>query len=570
MADLLARIEQLEAKVEAGFAGCREQLEVIAGKIDGRPTGEVPVMESRLVHPSVEPEPKIESITARPEVVGKTEEKEQHLDIFPDKVWVKIFRNLSEYQLSQARLTCRHWNQIIGRSSLMDKLELRFPKGSILDKNCDEVRSLAARYTKVELNEAMIIKAAFWWESFGEHIHTLNLTKCRMVVADLLVMLRNTPKLKCLAFDVMLSSSCPDNVFEVKNLEELTLGESVQHETIALFQKLRLPLKGLSIRQKIYNNEIFDKAQNFIISVRNTLESLSLFGENTSSLLRIVLRTLRLKKFRCSCIDFDLLTSYSEYFPAIAEMNVAIIEREEFFHNAFPDGLTRLELVSVRCPLQFLVESLPQLEHLRIKNSCNNNNTVHFTHQASREHASLEVLELINPIETALCLTSFPNLRLLRFAKSRLNNCNEFLTTCAQLQNLNHLELTEIHTKNDCEDFFDYMENLKVLKLSSCYMSSVFLKNIFALCPNLETVSLKDMAGVNDNVIHIMCQKLKRLASLELISLHKIKNDSVEHIILNCSVIENVKLGRLTRISRDSAMQRLKTHRNLKLVYQLD
>lgn len=286
--DILVRIDRLEAKVDSGFAKCHDQLKSetsekrdVAQALESSSTG-----NSVLSHPSVDPVPLVDYVPVIPPSTEKIEKDEckQGMAI-PDDLWQKVFQNLSVYQLFQVRLTSRQWNQIVRTSdSIMDKMILRFPPETILCSDSEEFGALkSTHYNRIVLDRVTLLEPSSWWPMCCENLHTLTVINCNVLLEELLRMLELSKNLKDLTVDFGDPENVPEIKFQLKSLEKLNICGAAHPEVLKTLMDmcpkimtLKLPYIGNT--GKSLDKEVLELCIQFILSVKNTLQDLTVQG----------------------------------------------------------------------------------------------------------------------------------------------------------------------------------------------------------------------------------------------------------------------------------------------------
>lgn len=206
------------------------------------------------------------------------------LELLPVEIWTEVFQSLGGYQLRQVRLTCRSWNRIVGRSSLlMNKVVLRLPKDIVLEQNCEEVELLSAwksRYSHIVLDQIRIVQVDSWWPAIAENLESLTITKCQITITTLLTMLEAIHNLKSLTLTCGLffdANGCPaQTTFKLPSLEQLILNEVIHGDLLDVFRQLCPRLKVFKLPTGTCAEIHPQKVVRIIEAVKNTLEFVEL------------------------------------------------------------------------------------------------------------------------------------------------------------------------------------------------------------------------------------------------------------------------------------------------------
>ncbi|EDS29684.1 predicted protein [Culex quinquefasciatus] len=120
---------------------------------------------------------------------------------FPAKIWVKIFGNLSAFQLTRTRLVCRQWYGIVcGEPSLIGKFTIARVEDFAHEEQEQNVNKPAAlnAMRRVHLVNAINIPLDTSWLALGENLTFLSLDACCIGTDALVEMLRRAANLESL------------------------------------------------------------------------------------------------------------------------------------------------------------------------------------------------------------------------------------------------------------------------------------------------------------------------------------------------------------------------------------
>ncbi|XP_038113434.1 uncharacterized protein LOC119767843 [Culex quinquefasciatus] len=483
----------------------------------------------------------------------------------PDELWQKVFQNLSVYQLFQVRLTCRHWNQIVRTNdSIMDKMILHFPPETILCSDREEFGALkSTHYNRIVLDRVTLLEPSSWWPMCCENLHTLTVINCNVLLEELLRMLELSKILKDLTVDFGDLKNVPEIKFQLKSLEKLNICGAAHPEVLKTLMDmcpkimtLKLPYIGNT--GKSLDKEVLELCIQFILSVKNTLQDLTVQGGQEDFWRSIIstIRNIPLKRLTSplpSIKDQNILNELNELnIEALCVTNSLF----SFLINPFGKKLQMLKELEVEIssdqPSGLYFDNLQELQHLKVKGG------FHYT----RSLTKLKSIELINHNSYLCLLWGNPNLNSIILRSCKIYSLTDFFTQCATLKTLHSIELSNVSEENKSTCFFKHLPHLKCLKLSACKMSTNFLKTTFTLCPNLEEVSLVHMENVNDEVLLKLFQKSG--PSLKFFITSRLTPVSVRNIAKYCDKIEKITLYDEVPVE---VIKELKCHRNVQIIH---
>ncbi|XP_001869594.2 uncharacterized protein LOC6053529 [Culex quinquefasciatus] len=534
--DLLDRLERLEAKLDAGFAGTSNE-------------------QSNNAPPAYD------SVVRDAAAAGPAK--------FPPKVWTNIFQKLTATQLANARLVCRRWNQIIGHSpTLVDKMVLTFPRGTVLTNNCAPIQTLTSstklRHTRAAFRELTIVGAATWWPSIGQNLHTLTLIDCKVSIDMLLEMLKATPALKRLSLtcgESLFFRTLPEVTFTLQYLEHLTLANIRHVEILDIFKQICPLLKTLKLPGENRNDEFVVAAIRFIWAAQNTLEELELAGEPGELWDRIseaIGMQLRRVKVVSGALDEMRLARLCETFPTVEGLMTPTSRVADKVLTTIGANLCKLKYLDVTLSssdspddLSFL-KSMPELRTLSLRSAFP---AVGF---GNLKHPNLESLSL-RGVEQRHWFTHFPNLRSVALTDCTVDSWSDlFVPLVTQLKKLAHLSLVGIKVRNAGSEYFpDYLGQLATLRLAGCDLSKDSLIMLFTLCPRLTRLFLKDMAGVDDEVTLAICQYVRELQEIRVVGCAGLTDQFMEYLWNYYEELEVVEVVDCVNISKEALEQML-------------
>lgn len=532
--DLLVRLERLEAKLDAGFAG------------------RMPARNCTKTNAELRKNPSV-------------------VKTLPSKVWTKIFQKLNTVQLANARLVCRRWNQIIGQSpSLVDKLVLAFPRGTLLTSNCAPIQTLTTstmlRHTRATFRELTIVGASAWWPSIGQNLHTFTLINCKVSIDMLLEMLQATPALKRLSLtcgENLFFRTLPEVTFTLQYLEHLTLANIGRVELLDIFKQLCPLLKTLKLPGENKHDEFVVAAVRFIWAVQNTLEELELAGEPGElwdRLNEIVGMQLRRVKVAVGAIDEARLVRLSEAFPTVEGLMTPASRVEDKVLTTLGTNLRKLKYLDVTLSssespddLLFL-KSMPELRSLSLASAFP---ALGF---GNLKHANLESLSLRGVEQsTGHWFASFPNLRSVALADCSVESWSDLFVPATQLKKLAHLSLVGIKVKDAASSDYipDQLNQLTTLRLVGCDLSKAALIMLFSLCPRLARIFLKGMAAVDDEVALAICEHARQLQEIRVTGCAGLTDLFLDHLWNHYDELDMVTVVDCANISSDALKQML-------------
>ncbi|KAL1374895.1 hypothetical protein pipiens_004789 [Culex pipiens pipiens] len=189
---------------------------------------------------------------------------------FPAKIWVKIFGNLSAFQLTRARLVCRQWYGIVcGEPSLIGKFTIaRVEDFADEERNVNKPAALEAmhRYVRVRLVNAINIPLDTSWLALGENLTFLSMDACCIGTDALVEMLRRAVNLESLRMNdrYCFLQKCQTAInFKLEKMRNLDLRVEDLSEALRVLGQICSPLKTLKI-MTIWNDESLDKFRSYL------------------------------------------------------------------------------------------------------------------------------------------------------------------------------------------------------------------------------------------------------------------------------------------------------------------
>ncbi|XP_039436111.1 uncharacterized protein LOC120417940 [Culex pipiens pallens] len=486
----------------------------------------------------------------------------------PDELSQKVFQNLSVYQLFQVRLTCRHWNQIVRTNdSIMDKMILHFPPETILCSDSEEFGALkSTHYNRIVLDRVTLVEPSSWWPICCENLHTLTVINCNVLLEELLRMLELSKNLKDLTVDFGDLKNVPEIKFQLKSLEKLNICGAAHPEVLKTLMDmcpkimtLKLPYIGNTGKSSL-DKEVFELCIQFILSVKNTLQDLTVQG-GQEDFWRSIISTIKNIPLKRLTSPLPTIKAYKDQ-NTLNELNELNIEALcvtnslfSFVINPFGKKLQMLKELEVEIDPRSIIhfDNLQELQHLKVKGD--------FDHP--RSLSKLKSIKLINYTLYENLFEGHPNLNSIILRASKIYSLTDFFTQCATLKTLHSIELSNVSEENKSTCFFKHFPHLKCLKLSACKMSTNFLKTTFTLCPNLEEVSLVHMENVNDEVLLKLFQKSG--PSLKFFITSCLTAVSVRNIAKYCDKIEKITLYGEVPVE---VIKKLKFHRNVQIIHR--
>ncbi|XP_038107902.1 uncharacterized protein LOC119766689 [Culex quinquefasciatus] len=542
---LMDRLKRLEAKLDAGFAG-------------------------RL--PSRNHATTSNELSKNPPAYDSVIKDAGGPSKFPPKVWTNIFQKLNATQLANARLVCRRWNQIIGHSpTLVDKLVLNFPRGTVLTNNCAPIQTLTSstklRHTRATFQELTIVGAATWWPSIGKNLHTLTLINCKVSIDMLLEMLKATTALKRLSLtcgENLFFRTLPEVTFTMQYLEHLILANIRHVEILDIFKQICPLLKTLKLPGENRNDEFVVAAIRFIWAAQNTLEELELAGEPGELWDRIseaIGMQLRRVKVVAGALDEMRLARLCETFPTVEGLMTPTSRVTDKVLTTIGANLCKLKYLDITLSssdspddLSFL-KSMPELRTLALRCAFPAVGFGNLKH-ANLESLSLRGVEQGNGVG-GHWFAHFPNLRSVALTDCTVESWSDlFVPVVTQLKKLAHLSLVGIKVRNAGSEYLpDYLAQLTTLRLAGCDLSKDSLIMLFTLCPRLTRIFLQDMAGVDDEVTLAICQYVRELQQIRVVGCAGLTDQCLEYLWNYYEELDVVEVVDCVNISKEALEQ---------------
>uniref|UniRef100_A0A8D8KYW6 (northern house mosquito) hypothetical protein n=1 Tax=Culex pipiens TaxID=7175 RepID=A0A8D8KYW6_CULPI len=126
---------------------------------------------------------------------------------------------------------------------------------------------------------------------------------------------------------------------------------------------------------------------------------------------------------------------------------------------------------------------------------------------------------------------------------------------------LQRLELQSLRL-DGTDRLSEYFDSLRYLKLGDCKIDKTLLMTFISLCPRLEEVHLDCFSDVDDDVVLLLCQKLKHLKILTLDSYY-ITDSSADYIVKHCHTLKQLFI-RSYKLTNDGK-EKLKSLKNVRL-----
>lgn len=497
------------------------------------------------------------------------------LELLPVEIWVKVFQNLSGYQLRQIRQTCRSWNQIVGSStSLMNKLMVRLPKGIILDQDSEEAELLLScknRYLHVVLDQIRIVRVNRWWLSVAENLESLSITKSPITIASLLAMLKPSHNLKSLTLSCgpfVDARNCPTKLnFKLPALETLVLEEVDQSDLLDVFAHVCPRLKVLKLPTGSCAETHPQKVAKLVAAVKGTLQEVELPILQRLWLMLGSIDELHFKGMSFSACNEQLAMKQShlmnlvQKFPTVEMLNlsstiisldaVRIVNYASWLKHysylsfqtfeAIGKHLTNLKRLQISprgssAPLSttFLHQML-DLTHLDIT-GCNryySSNELSFTNcrNNSLKFISLKNLQISKPYSGA-----FPYITHLNLSDCKVDSWSVIFDPT--LPSLRHITLDSVSVEKFEDYLADYMENLQYLSIRKCELRKSLLVALVSLCPKLTEISLSNVGDVDDEVVQTVFKKLNNLRKIAIKDCYKTTKLSMKHFERHRSEVE--------------------------------
>ncbi|KAL9695787.1 hypothetical protein quinque_015072 [Culex quinquefasciatus] len=464
--------------------------------------------------------------------------KKRKLDVepptLPVEIWIGIFERLSAWQLLRVRLVCQRWRDIVdGSRGLVAKFTVRFVP-QFIDREYQPGHLFPA--AKVFMKQVKIAAVGCWWVPFGAYLTDITLDECKIMLRNLLTMLRVTPNLKYLnLYDASVecheANPVPD--FRLDKLETLCIDSVNREENLEVFRQICPNVKNLKI---VTNYTSFHDQLPFLrhvvdfVGVWNTsLEQLETDGVDLmlielTQLPQWNLKGLILQGSAISC--GPELDEIGLLLPKLTNLMLTFKHRAEIqptFLTPLAAGLRILKLSAEDSEFQIINFAGLECPHLKSLDL----NGIHF------DGHRLQTF-----------LAGSPKLRILS-----LTSCNfccwrdlfRAIGTCKRL--LQHLCISRVTVSQISSDhgFLDYLDEMRHLGLSGSKMSQEMVCTLLRLCPRLEVLHLQAMQLTDAEVVHVLCQKLRHLVRVKIENC-AISEQAINSIRQGCVVQQKLEI----------------------------
>ncbi|XP_038105719.1 uncharacterized protein LOC6052317 isoform X1 [Culex quinquefasciatus] len=466
---------------------------------------------------------------------------------FPPEIWEYIFRYVSEPRhLLRLRLVCQCWRDVIaGSPTLMGRFNVRL----VGDKRTNRDRidgafvpaGLPPLVVKVTVRKYSILTVDGWWADVGLKLRELRLECCRMALGVLYGMLRATPNLKVLVLDSVKLSGTDEPDFQLGRMESLTVCHAsyegkVWRDCLAGFERLFPRLEELTL------NTGFDPAQTDILhairTLQTTLKHLDLprkfsgaaFLAELGGMQQLRLKSITLENFPD---ELDQWTRFCRMQPQLEMLTVTVNNTQLQMLNATGQLLPRLKSLSLTVigPLDTsFLATMPALESLAIDGQYQN---VSFLGQ------------------------SCPNLLHFTLSDVQTRDVLPFLQRSPKLERL---------ALDDCQLGFPVsiatpFTNLRHLTLNGIQCPNAVMCNLLRNCTRLEQLHLAWLKYLDDGVVRVFCQQLKRLRKLTMLGIRCTTAEAcASYIVRHCR-----KLEELCADFADAELERIERARKVRI-----
>lgn len=444
----------------------------------------------------------------------------------PAKLWEKIFTSLDTRDLTQVRLTCHRWKNVVDKSLVLrERFSVNFPGHTVMDRDYYPT-SLLSPGLRASFRKARIIAVDQWWPSLGESLVHLSFSDCKMLLSTFLGMLRQTPKLKCLTLVRMKfpeKESTREVGYQLNEMEQLTLVETNVEEG---FEDIFTQLKEFKLRMSEPRANELDVAKmvRLIGSVQHTLEKVQLRYQCEIMSELATMKDLRLKhvefyissKTQKGDTTAELIKLCSSQ-PSIEELllptDVEVTTENLAEIGIFLPGLKLLRATTTQeqNDNKFLA-AMPRLVNLGWHSSAK----VDLTSSANPNlrHLHLRSQQIQNA-SLRHYLRQSPQLRSVTLSHCRFESWTAVFDALSPCRSLHRLRLSSLAVAHaDDETLLEYFDSVRYLELDELPMSKAVLKLLVRLCPQLQELELKRMAQVDVEVARFACRRLRHLKRL--------------------------------------------------------
>ncbi|XP_039434746.1 uncharacterized protein LOC120416914 [Culex pipiens pallens] len=477
----------------------------------------------------------------------------------PAEIWVEIFNQLSSWQLLKVRLVCRRWRDIVD-GSLNARFTVRFPKLPIIDREYEPVQ-LPLPVIEFYFDQTRIAAVGSWWASFGPNLTGITMVECKIMLPNLLAMLRQTVNLTRLELhevivDMYEANPVPD--FRLDKLQLLVIEGVNRAENLELFREicpnlgyLQLVSCYLDERSEAFLRHVVD-----FVAVRHaSLNSLEVDGDDLLLSELIKLRQWKLEKLVLRSGDFAFgnvraLVELCRMVPWLVELGVepGVSAWQEITRiGQLLPNLKKLEL-TLKGNHQNKPSFLTRMAGLQVLQLKYDTLTTWFLDFDGIvcPHLHTLVLEHINCVDSRLAqfLASAPKLRVLSLSWCKFDCWTEIFRTIAPCRRLQRLTLKCIEADDYNRCFFDYLDDLRYLEVHKCdEIPQEMLATLLSLCPRLEELALTCLADkIDEEILRVICEKLHRLVRVKIIGCELSERDA-GYVRANCHVLESVLIA---------------------------